>query len=136
MRTDPKSGHTRLVQHYGINYVATQYPTTVFNSNSNSKLYFHNNTSKSKYNKTYSTAKRKGSYGGEGWKAKKGPIIAFPFQCLITNKTSLFKKQTNKQTNETTTRQDKGQCSKKINHNLKLAFSGNVCEMLKHILKF
>ena len=35
-------------------------------------------------------------------------------------KTSLLK---NKQTNDTTTRQDKGQCSKKINHNLKSAFS-------------
>ena len=35
-------------------------------------------------------------------------------------KKSLLK---NKQANETTTRQDNGQCSKKINHNLKLAFS-------------
>ena len=37
-------------------------------------LYFHNNTSKihkSKYNKTFSTAKRQERYGGEGWKAKK-----------------------------------------------------------------
>ena len=37
-------------------------------------FYFHNNTSKihkSKYNKTFSTAKRQEGYGGEGWKAKK-----------------------------------------------------------------
>ena len=48
--------------------------TTTTTRKINSILYFHNNTSKihkSKYNKTFSTAKRQESYGGDGWKAKK-----------------------------------------------------------------